>query len=197
MKPFAESCVENHAPILAVLRETFADRRLVLEIGSGTGQHACYFAPELPFLTWQTSDRAENHAGIHAWLSDSGVPNIRPPLVLDVRQKSWPIESADAVFSANTAHIMDWKAVAAMFAGVGRLLEPGGRFALYGPFNYGGSYTSESNARFHVWLKQRDPASGIPPLEENQTLPPRARPQLLHDYPMPPNNRTPVWRKRN
>lgn len=195
MKPFAESCAENRAPILAVLREVFADRRRVLEIGSGTGQHACYFASALPFLTWQTSDLAENHPGIHAWLAEEGNTNILPPLLLDVRQPQWPVDAVDAVFSANTAHIMGWDGVQAMFAGIGRVLEPGGLFALYGPFNYGGKYTAESNARFDAWLRQRDPASGVRNFEDLQALAAGAGLELLRDYPMPADNRTLVWRK--
>ncbi len=195
MKPFAESCAENREPILAVLRELLPGRRRLLEIGSGTGQHAVYFAPEFPQLSWQTSDRAENHPGIHAWLADEGAPNILPPLELDVLVGSWPEQPVDAVFSANTAHIMGWEAVEAMFAGVGRVLAPEGIFALYGPFNYGGQYTAPSNERFDAWLKQRDPASGIRDFEALQALAAAAGLGLLCDYAMPANNRTLVWRR--
>lgn len=195
MKPLAESCLQNRAPILAVLREVLADRRRLLEIGSGTGQHAVYFAPEFPQLVWQTSDLAENHPAIHAWLEDAGAANILPPLALDVRTVPWPVAAVDAVFSANTAHIMDWPAVGAMFAGVGRVLAPDGVFVLYGPFNYGGRYTAASNERFDAWLRQRDPASGVRDFEALDALAQRAGIALWRDYPMPADNHTLVWRK--
>lgn len=196
MKPIAESCLQNRTPILAVLREILAGRRCLLEIGSGTGQHAVYFAPEFPHLTWQTSDLTENHATIHAWLAAEGSPNILPPLALDVCRTPWPLESVDAVFSANTAHIMHWGAVQAMFAGVGRILEPDGIFALYGPFNYGGRYTAASNARFDAWLRQRDPASGVRDFEALDALAHDAGMTLWRDYDMPADNRTLVWRRQ-
>jgi cyclopropane fatty-acyl-phospholipid synthase-like methyltransferase len=195
MKPTAESCLQNRTPLLAVLREVLAERRRLLEIGSGTGQHAVYFAPELPHLSWQTSDLAENHAAIHAWLAEEGAPNILPPLLLDVRSGPWPAFGVDAVFSANTAHIMGWEAVEAMFAGVGRMLETDGVFALYGPFNYGGRYTAASNARFDTWLRQRDPASGVRDFEALDTLARDAGMALWRDYDMPADNHTLVWRK--
>src|SRR5919109_3357107 len=154
MKPFSEACERNRAPILRILKRVLAERHFVLEIGSGTGQHAAYFAPELPHLVWQASDVAENLPGIRQWVSHP------PPIELDV-DKEWPAIEADAVFSANTCHIMSWPQVERMFAGVGRLLRPGGVFALYGPFNYGGKHTSPSNAEFDQWLRRRDPASGL------------------------------------
>ncbi|HUW49658.1 MAG TPA: DUF938 domain-containing protein, partial [Sulfuricella sp.] len=161
MKPFAESCEQNRDPILAVLREFFADRKQVLEIASGTGQHAVYFGQALPHLTWQTSELPENHAGIHAWLDEAGLPNVLPPLALDVNDTARPKETFDAIFNANTVHIISWPAVERMFTAIGNLLAAGGYLCLYGPFNYGGAFTSESNARFDAWLKARDPESGV------------------------------------
>ncbi|GAB4299848.1 MAG: class I SAM-dependent methyltransferase [Thiohalomonadaceae bacterium] len=195
MKPVADSCLQNRAPILAVLREVLDGRRRLLEIGSGTGQHAVYFAPEFPSLAWQTSDLADNHPAIHAWLAEEGAPNILPPLELDVRRTPWPMAAVDAVFSANTAHIMGWDAVAAMFTGVGRVLEPGGIFILYGPFNYGGEYTAPSNERFDAWLRQRDPASGIRDFEALDELARQAGMSLWRDYAMPADNHTLIWLK--
>jgi len=192
-KPFSASCVQNRAPILAVLRELFADRRHVLEIGSGTGQHAVYFGAELPHLRWQTADVPLHHAGIHAWLDEAALPNVLPPLALDVNQAHWRSGRFDAVFSANTLHIMSWPEVEHFFAGVGQVLEPGGLLAVYGPFNYNGAFTSESNARFDAWLKSRDPASGVRDFEAVDAL---ARAQglvLQQDVAMPSNNRTLVW----
>ena len=194
-KPFAESCVENRAPILAVLREVFTDRRHVLEIGSGTGQHAVYFAPELPHLTWQTADVPQHHAGIRLWLTEAALPNVLAPLELDVNRTEWHSGRYDAVFSANTLHIMSWPEVERLFAGIGTVLESGGVLAIYGPFNINGAYTSESNARFDAWLKSRDPASGVRDFEAVDAL---ARAQglvLQQDVAMPANNRTLVWRR--
>jgi len=193
-KPFAESCAENRAPILEVLRGRFADRSRVLEIGSGTGQHAVYFAEAMPHLTWQTSERCENHGGIQAWLAEARLPNVLPPLDLDVCGP-WPEASYDAAFSANTVHIMAWEAVGAMFDGLGRVLEPAALFCLYGPFNYNGAYTSESNARFDQWLKARDPLSGIRDVAALDALARAAGMERVGDHAMPANNRTLVWRK--
>jgi len=193
-KPFSESCVENRAPIFAVLQPRLRNCRRLLEIGSGTGQHAVYFAADLPHLTWQTSDRADNHPGITAWLEEAALRNVEPPIGLDVLTDDWPSAEFDAVFSANTAHIMPAVAVEAMFRGVGRLLQPGGLFLLYGPFNYDGAYTSESNARFDAWLKQRDPMMGIRDLSWLGELAASAGLALVEDIEMPVNNRTLVWK---
>lgn len=194
-KPFSEACAENQAPILAVIRPLFRDCRNVLEIGSGTGQHAVHFAANLPHLLWHTSDVVENHPGINVWLEEAALPNTRPPLRLDVLRDLWPQLAVDAVFSANTTHIMGWVEVEALFAGVGKLLAEGGVFALYGPFNYGGQYTSASNARFDQWLKARDPNSGIRDVDDLQRLAAAAGMVLEQDVEMPVNNRTLVWRK--
>lgn len=195
MKPYSESCDQNRAPILEILRLELADRSRLLELGSGTGQHAVYFAPEFPDLIWQTSDVAGLHAGIVAWLRDAGSTNILPPLALDVCRDRWPDSSYDAVFSANTVHIMAWPEVECLFEGIGRVLEDGGVFCLYGPFNYEGRYTSASNARFDDWLKQRDPSSGVRDFEALDGLAQLAGMQLKKDYEMPANNRTLVWLK--
>ena len=195
MKPYAESCDQNRDPILAVLREEFAGCRAILEIGSGTGQHAVYFARQLPHLDWQTSDCLECHPGILAWLEEAALPNVRPPLALDVRLDAWPESAFDGVFSANTVHIMGWEEVEMMFAGIGRVLESRGRFCLYGPFNYQGRYTSDSNARFDAWLKARDPRSGVRNFEDLDALARAAGMQLLRDHAMPANNRILVWEK--
>lgn len=195
MKPYAESCEQNRDPILAVLREVFSDRRRVLEIASGTGQHAVYFGGALAHLTWQTSELPENHAGIRAWLDEAGLPNVLPPLALDVNDTAWPLEPVDAVFNANTVHIVAWPAVEHMFAGIGRVLAVDGCLCLYGPFNYGGAYTSESNARFDAWLKARDPHSGVRDFEAIDRLAAEQGLVLTRDIAMPANNRTLVWRK--
>lgn len=191
-KPYAPSCERNRDPILAVLRDHFADRRHVLEIGSGTGQHAVYFAARLPGLVWQASDRRENLAGIRAWLDEAGLPNTPPPLELDVCA-TWPSQRFDAAFSANTLHIMPWEAVEGLFAALPGVITGGARLAIYGPFNYGGRYTSASNAAFDAWLKAQDPRQGIRDFEGVDELATRAGFTLLEDRAMPSNNRCLVW----
>ncbi|BCB25720.1 hypothetical protein SKTS_06060 [Sulfurimicrobium lacus] len=195
MKPYAESCEQNRDPILTVLQSVFADRKQVLEIASGTGQHAVYFGAALPHLTWQTSELPVNHAGIHAWLDEAQLPNVLPPLAIDVNDAAWPLERVDAIFNANTVHIVAWPAVERMFAGIGRVLEVGGCLCLYGPFNYRGAFTSESNARFDAWLKARDPESGVRDFEAVNQLAVSQGLVLVQDIAMPANNRSLVWRK--
>ena len=197
MKPYAESCAQNREPILAVLREAFGDRQRVLEIASGTGQHAVHFGQALPHLAWQTSELPENHAGIQAWLDEAQLCNVLPPLALDVNAADWPAEPVDAIFNANTVHIIAWPAVERMFAGIGRVLAAGGILCLYGPFNYGGQFTSESNARFDVWLKSRDPNSGVRDFEAINMLAQAQGLRLLRDVAMPSNNRTLIWRRES
>jgi SAM-dependent methyltransferase len=183
MKPFSEASERNRAPILAVLKRVFSRTRFVLEIGSGTGQHAAYFAAELPHLVWQASDRAENLADIRQWVAN--------PIELDV-DKPMPKVDADAVFSANTCHIMSWPQVERMFEAVGGMRSVQ-TFCLYGPFNYGGKHTSESNARFDAMLRGRDPASGIRDAEAIVALAGKNGFRLAEDNLMPANNRLLVF----
>ncbi len=193
LKPYSAACDNNRQPILEVLEVLFANCQEVLEIGSGTGQHAVYFAQELPHLVWHSSELQEYHAGIQLWLDEAKLANTPPPLLLDVNQAHWPGLEVDAVFCANTIHIIDWDSVRAMIAGVGRLLPDNGVLVLYGPFNYHNAYTSESNARFDIWLRQRDPDSGIRNFEDVDELANSAGLYLLHDYAMPANNRLICW----
>lgn len=194
-KPFSESSAENREPILAVLREVFADCSKVLEIGSGTGQHAVYFGAELSHLSWQTADLPQHHAGIRMWLDEAALPNVLVPIALDVNRMDWLERRYDAVFSANTLHIVSWPEVKKLFAGVGKVLQPGGVLAVYGPFNYKGEFTSPSNARFDQWLKDRDPASGVRDFEAVDALAREQNLILQRDIAMPVNNRTLVWRR--
>jgi Protein of unknown function (DUF938) len=194
-KPYSESCEQNREPILAVLREVFSDRSYVLEIGSGTGQHAVYFGAELPHLRWQTGDVPLHHPGIRLWLDEAALPNVLPPIALDVNQKAWRNGRYDAVFSANTLHIMNWLEVEHFFDGVADVLEAGGVLTVYGPFNYDNAYTSDSNARFDAWLKARDPASGVRDFEAVDALARARGLTLQQDVAMPANNRTLVWRR--
>lgn len=192
-KAFVQSAENNKGPILEVLRVAFADARHVLEIGSGSGQHAAYFAAGLPHLTWQPSDFPDCHADIEAWIES--VDNASSPVSLNVDDRTWPVSECDAVFSANTAHIMHWPSVVNMFRGVARILRPAGVFALYGPFNYGGSYTSPGNERFDASLRAADPEMGIRDFEAVDALAAECGLSLVGDYAMPANNRTLVWRK--
>ena len=192
-RPFSAACERNREPILAVLRRVLPPSGRVLEIGSGTGQHAVYFGAALPGITWQTSDLPSNHPGIHAWLAETAPPNVMPPIELDVGSAGWPSDPWDAVFTANTCHIMGWDEVEAMFAGFGRVLRPGGRLCVYGPFNYGGRYTSESNAMFDMSLKAQGEHMGIRNVEEVCELARRNGLALVEDCAMPANNRLIVW----
>ena len=195
-KPFSSACERNRDPILAVLHQHFAACRRVLEIGSGTGQHAVHFAAAMPWLTWQCSDVADNLPGIRSWLDEAGLANTPAPIELEVARGPWPAVGFDAVFSANTLHIMAWAQVEAFFAGVGRVLRaPGGVLAVYGPFNYGGGYSSDSNRDFDGWLKARDPRSGIRDFEAVDALARGIGLRLLDDVAMPANNRCLVWRR--
>ena len=194
-KPYSAACDNNREPILNIIEPLFKECRDVLEIGSGNGQHAVYFAEKLPHLTWHCSDVEENHDDINLWLKDTALINVRLPLNLDVTQSVWPAVTVDAVFSANTAHIMSWQQVGDFFSGVGKLLPEGGLFTLYGPFNYGNQYTSESNARFDVWLKSRDPLSAIRNFEDIDRLANAACMVFKEDYEMPANNRILFWEK--
>lgn len=191
MKSFCQSCENNKDPILGVLDPLLESRHRLLEIGSGTGQHAAYFAAALPHLEWQTSDVADNHPSIAAWID--GVGNARAPLTLDVDADEWPTETCDAAFSANTAHIMSWPSVVHMFEGVAGVLETGGVFALYGPFNYGGAYTSEGNERFDRQLRAAGTGMGIRDSEAVIELAASAGMTLAADHEMPANNRILVF----
>lgn len=194
-RPFTEYAARNTAPILEVLRRELADAREVLEIGSGTGQHAVAMATALPHLCWQTSDLAENHAAVNAWIDSVEVTNVRRPLDLDVRRASLPEATQDAVFSANTAHIMSIDTVRAMFLLVGRVLRNGGRFCLYGPFRQDGMFNATSNAEFHVSLRARDPDMGIRHLEALDEFARDAGLVRRRMYAMPANNHLVVWHK--
>ncbi len=196
MKPYAKSCDINREPILEVLRDLFSDRKQVLEIASGTGQHAVYFGRALPHLIWQTSELEQNHAGIQMWLDEAQLPNVRSPVCIDANDAHWPVASVDAIFNANTVHIISSPEVELLFEGFGRVLVATGILCLYGPFNYDGKFTSESNANFDVWLKSRDPKSGVRDFETLNALAEKQNMVLLNDIEMPSNNRTLVWQRK-
>ncbi len=197
MTALSEACERNKEPILAVLRQAFAHCRHVLEIGSGTGQHAVHFAAQLPLLTWQPTEMAPLPPGLAARIAAASLPNLAAPQVLDVRRPPWPAVPVDAIFSANTLHIMSAAAVADFFRGAGDALLPdGGVLCVYGPFRYGGEHTSPSNAAFDAWLRARDPDSAVRDFEAVTQLARAAGLELVADHAMPANNRTLVWHKR-
>lgn len=193
-KPHAPTCDRNQGPILEVLLKHFSQPRQVLEIGSGTGQHAVHFAAAFQGTVWQTSDVEANLPGIRLWLDEAGLPNLPPPLRLDVNGP-WPNARYDAVFTANTLHIMGWEEVQKLFAALDGVLAESAMLAVYGPFNYGGRFTSDSNRAFDEWLKQRSPVSGIRDFEAVDALARSIRLQLVADHAMPANNRTLVWQR--
>ncbi|QDF75131.1 MULTISPECIES: DUF938 domain-containing protein [Shewanella] len=188
--PYSQSCENNKDPILAVLKQSFSQTRQVLEIGSGTGQHAVFFAQHLPHLTWYPSDQAEYLGPLSERIALQGGKNIHPPMALDVTAP-WPLEQAeiDGIFSANTLHIMSQAMVVDFFKGVDRHLSDKGSLCVYGPFNYDNQYTSESNRQFDIWLKHRNIHSGIRDIEWITTLANEAGLSLIADHPMPANNR--------
>lgn len=196
-KPFSAASERNRDPILEVLRTHFADRHRVLEIGSGTGQHAVHFAAALPQLIWQCADRAENLAGMRLWLDEAALPNTPPPIELDVNQARWPETRYDAVFSANTLHIMSWAEVERMFARLPEILADDARLVVYGPFNYDGRHTSPSNADFDRRLRAQGAHMGIRDFEAVDALAQAIGMQLLEDRAMPANNRCLVWQRRS
>ena len=197
MLPFSLSCENNKAAILDVLSRVFADRCKVLELAAGTGQHASWFASHLPQLCWQPSDITANLDYLQPRCEVYTGANLLPPLALDVQQRPWPLEMTyDAVFTANSLHIMGWNEVCELFSELGERSLPGLVFAVYGPFNYQGQYTSQSNASFDLWLAQRNAQSAIRHFEEVSELATAAGFMLLEDNPMPANNRLLIWRRR-
>lgn len=200
-KPFSPAAERNRDAILAVLRQHLPqqqkglDHRVqVLEVGSGTGQHAVHFAAALPHLHWQCSDVAENLPGIRAWLAEAGLPNTPEPWPLDVNA-GLPAVAHHAVFTANTLHIMGWAEVQRLFDQLPRALSVGGLLLVYGPFNYGGQFTSPSNAGFDAALREADPKRGIRDFEAVNTLAQAAGLALVADVAMPANNRCIVWQR--
>ncbi len=194
-KPFAPACERNQEPIANILEMVFKPVKHVLEIGSGTGQHAVYFAEKMPWLTWQPSDIKENITGIKAWVNDAGLSNLLLPMELDVNQDHWSEHNYDAIFTANTLHIMSWISVQQFMQKASQRLNLNGYLTIYGPFNYAGNYTSVSNAKFDQWLKQQSEFSAIRSFEEIQDLASKYALELCEDYSMPANNRILLWKK--
>lgn len=199
--PFSQACENNQQPILDVLQQELQDATHVLEVGSGTGQHSVYFAPRLTHLQWQTSDLFANHAIINAWHAAYPAPNLYAPLSFDVASDSIPITKTinapyDAVFTANTLHIMSWFLVSKLFELVGNMLPLEGKFIVYGPFNENGCYSSDSNRQFDYSLRQRDSNSGIRALEDIIEVAEKQHLLLINRYKMPANNEILVFQKK-
>ncbi len=195
-KPYAPAPARNAAPILGVLRHELGNCSTVFEIGSGTGQHAVTFAAALSDLSWQTSDLRQSHAGILAWIGDAGLANVLPPLEFDVLSAAAPREKYDAVFSANTAHIMSYEAVMRMFELAGVMLSDAGIFCLYGPFSRGGCFSTQSNAAFDASLRARNAAMGLRDLDDLEELARGDGLNLARIYAMPANNLLTVWTRK-
>ncbi len=192
---YSEACARNQAVILAELSPLLLKTTKVLEIGSGSGQHAVHFAGALPHLRWQPTDLAANLPALDVNLRHFGSDNIDPPLALDVTQNPWPELCTDAIYTANTLHIMGWPQVLALLQGAGQRLAPKGLLCVYGPFRYAGQYTSASNAEFDRWLQQRDPRSGIRDFDAVNEQARAFGLALERDITMPANNQLLVWRK--
>ncbi|ACV27857.1 DUF938 domain-containing protein [Kangiella koreensis] len=197
MRQFSEACERNKGPILDVIKPYLQHSNEVLEVGSGTGQHAACFAAAMPHLIWHTSDLRENHPSIMAWVESSELPNLRKPRTLDVSQAVWPVNQADAIFTANTCHIMSWERVLDLFQGANRVLKPGGHLLIYGPFNVNGEYTSESNKAFDASLKQRDPESGLRDYEDMNRVARHNGFSLVQRHEMPANNMLLAYQKNS
>lgn len=193
--PFSQTCENNKQPILQVLADVFTHPGIVLEIGTGTGQHAVFFASHLPHIKWLPSDHPDNVIQSAERIKQAQLENLSPPQILDVSKEPWPAEYVNGVFSANTAHIMAWLEVEAMFRGVARRLMDGAAFCLYGPFNYDGNYTSDSNRRFDEHLKQQAPKMGLRDISDLKDLGVNVGLILEQDHEMPANNRLLVWRR--
>ncbi|MFP5386170.1 MAG: DUF938 domain-containing protein [Bacteriovoracia bacterium] len=196
-KPFSPACERNRIPILKVMQEviTSQDQRL-LEIGSGTGQHAVYLAPHFPHMIWVTSDVKANHGGIQMWLDESGAPNIIGPGEFEVGKSEFPNGHFDVVFTANTFHIMSWDECVALMIMLGQNLRANAKVMVYGPFNYNGSFTSESNKEFDQQLKSRNPSMGIRNFEDVVKVMKENGLILSKDFEMPANNRILVFYKK-
>lgn len=197
LRQHAPSAERNREPILAVLERVLPATGTVLEVASGTGQHAIHFAAALPHLVWQPSDLDdEARASIAAWTAHSGLANVRPPLALDVRDASWGIEAAAAIVCINMIHISPWASAQALIGGAGRLLGPGGVLFLYGPYRRSGAHTAPTNAAFDEQLRRRNPAWGVRDMEDVVALADAAGFDADEPVEMPANNFSLVFRKR-
>ena len=192
MRKYSQACEQNKEPILNILKQVFKNNKKILEIGSGTGQHAAYFSRHLPHLIWQPSDLKENHSSIESWMEED-ITNIEKPIELDISQHPWPSVSVDGIFAANVFHIISWEVITHFFLGVDEILNKNGVVLIYGPFSYAGKHTSQSNEDFDRYLRQRDPLSGVRDIVDLDNLAQSVGLKLIEDYPMPVNNKCLVW----
>jgi cyclopropane fatty-acyl-phospholipid synthase-like methyltransferase len=192
----SDAAERNKEPILQIIAPVLSQTRRLLEIGSGTGTHALLFAARLPHLTWQPTDTGEYLPVLRERLKREGGANLLPVIELDVRNHPWPVEEVDAIYSANTFHIMSWSSVHDFFEGVGTTLCKNGLLCVYGPFRYGDRYTSDSNAKFDRFLQNRDPDSGLRDAYEVDKLARERNLELLTDHAMPANNQLRIWQRR-
>lgn len=196
-KPVSAACLRNQEPIATALKTLLPNATRLLEIGSGTGQHAVFCAKELPHIIWQPSDLAQHHDGMKLWIDEAALSNVLAPLVLDVDQ-DWPLIEVDHVFTANTVHYIAYESVVNMFRGISQLLAIGSLFMLYGPVNVNGEYTSEGNAQLDQWLKTCvNPLAGIKDLVDIESLAREHDLQLIDNLAMPANNRLLVFTKKS
>lgn len=195
-KPRAPACDRNRQVILDVLNQVIQPQdKQLLEIGSGTGQHAVFMSAHFPNLIWQTSDLEENHAGIKLWLAEEKLPQLKSPVHYQAGTTIFPSGDFDVVYTANTLHIMSWENVQSLINDLGNHLKAGSRVVIYGPFNYNGQFTSESNANFELLLKDQNPESGIRDFESVNELMCDQGFDLITDHAMPANNRCLVFSK--
>jgi len=188
----------NREPILAVLKRWLREPARVLEVASGTGQHAVFFGERLPHVEWQPSERdAQGLASIEAWVTEAGRGNVARPVVLDVRAPDWPVGRVDAVFNANMIHIAPWEVALGLLSGASRVLRPGGLLFLYGPFRVGGAHTAPSNAAFDADLRRHDPEWGVRDQEEVVAVAEEAGLVLVEANDLPANNRLLVFCKQD
>ena len=200
MPLFSASADRNKEPILEVISSTLENSQHVLEIGSGTGQHAVYFAEQMPHLRWQPTDFGDYLPDLNAYIQASSIGNLASTIELDVRNLPWQLNSlkvaVDTVFTANTLHIMGWEAVESFFTGVEQILQSAGHLIVYGPFKYNGDFTTPSNADFDLWLKDRDPVSGVRDFEAVDALAREIGLLLEQDHAMPANNQCLIWQRK-
>mgnify|MGYP000023118828 CR=1 FL=1 len=194
-KPFSQACENNKNHILKALQPALQNAASVLEIGSGTGQHSVFFAKKLPHLQWYTSDREVNHQGIKLWHDEVQLANLHLPLLLDLNDP-WPVNKVDAIYTANTFHIVSWELITRFFAGVNQHLNQQGVVCVYGPFKYKGEFTSPSNDEFNSLLQSRDPLSGIRDFEAVEQLAVQYGLKLLSDTAMPANNQLLIFKRQ-
>jgi len=195
--PYSQASENNKHPILDVMRRYLPECHSLLELAGGTGQHAVFFAEQFPHLHWQSSDIPDAVATLNLRLTHAGLPNLPIGIPIDVNNPTWNCAVVDAIYSANSLHIMSAASVEHFFSGVERHLSKSGLLLVYGPFKYNGEFTTESNAKFDLWLKERNPVSGVRDFEWVNALAEAVGLSLVEDNAMPANNQMLVWKMRS